>query len=95
MPVVSASCNPYIQALLNGTLQTYSIWQPDVQPNDNLVTPPTFTQQPQDIIPLNFHELPPEEQKLILDKVRYGGIKMRSDLKGETIRLTRDTLDIP
>lgn len=95
MPIIPSSCDLVVRAIINGTYQTYSIWEPDVRPDDNLVTPPTFTQQPQDIIPLNFKDLPPEEQKRIMDRIRYGGIKMRSDLKGETIQLTRRTLDIP
>lgn len=95
MPVIPSNCDPILRAIINGTLKTYSIWEPDVRPDDNLVTPPTFTQQPQDIIPPNFDDLSPEEQKRMADRVRYGGIKMRSDLQSETVKLTKRTLDIP
>lgn len=94
MPVKPVN-DAIVQAIINGTYRTYSIWQPDVRPEDNLVTPPTFTQEPQDVIPLNFNELTPEEQKHIMDRIRFRGIRMREDIKGKSINLTKRTLDLP
>jgi len=95
MPIKPANNDATVLAIIHGTYRTYSIWQPDVRPDDNLLTPPTFTQEPQDIIPSNFDELSPEEQKRIKDRIRFRGIRMREDIKGQTINLTRRTLDIP
>ena len=46
-------------------------------------------------MPYNFNELSPEEQKHIMDRYKYGGLKLRNDVKWQSIPLTRQTLDIP
>lgn len=47
------------------------------------------------VIPDNFDELPKEEQDRIMGRYRYMGIRLNSDLKDQTIPLTRQTLDLP
>ena len=70
---------------------------PDVVTSDGkpLTFAPTFwTQQPLEW-PANFDQLPKEEQERIKNQYRFGGIKLRSDIKDKTVPITKETLDIP
>jgi len=95
MPVKPTNHDPYIVDIIKGRLQTTSIWLPDVNPWDNITTPATYTQQPQDLIPPNFKDFPPEEQKRLMERYRYGGIPCRADIDGPTVPITKETLDLP
>jgi hypothetical protein len=70
------------------------IFLPDVHPDDEFVFPPTFQQDYNVGIPPNIDELPPEVQEKLRGQYRFGGIKLRGDLRDETIPLSRDTMDI-
>jgi hypothetical protein len=43
----------------------------------------------------NFDQLPPEEQERLKAKYRYGGIRLRNDIKDKTVPIGRETMDIP
>jgi hypothetical protein len=75
--------------------QPQSIWAPDIRPDDNITDPVLISQEQQDVIPANFDSLPPEEQERIKNRIRFRGIRLRADLKDETIKLTDKTLDLP
>lgn len=80
---------PYPQA------RQVDIFAPDIRADDNIVTPADFSQEQPDFIPANFKSLPPEEQERIKARMRFRGIRLRSDLENERIPLSRETLDIP
>lgn len=71
------------------------IFFPDVRPDDSFEHAATHTQGFNVGIPDNFDELPPEEQEALKAQYRFGGIKLRSDIRDETIPITRETMDIP
>lgn len=58
-------------------------------------TPVTIAQEQPDFVPDNFDQLSPEEQERIKNRLRFRGIRLRTDLKDQTVPLTRETLDIP
>lgn len=43
----------------------------------------------------NWDELSPEEQARIAGRYRYMGIRLRSDLKNETVPIRRSTMELP
>lgn len=45
--------------------------------------------------PLNFDELPTEEQEKIKARYRFLGIRCRADIKDRTIPMNRETMDLP
>lgn len=47
------------------------------------------------VFPANFNSLSPEEKQKILDQYRFEGIKLRADIKDQTVPITRRTMDIP
>lgn len=69
---------------------------PDVGPGQ---TPPawpvTIAMETPVVIPDNFDELPLEEQQALHNQYRFCGIRLRADIKDQSIQLTRETLDIP
>jgi len=73
------------------------IYAPDVLlgPGEHPAHPATFMMDYNQGIPPDFDDLPPEEQERIMLEYRYGGIKLRGDITGETVPITRRTLDIP
>lgn len=70
------------------------IYAPDVRADDNIIIPCDFSQEQPDFIPYNFKTLPQDEQDRIMARLRFRGIRLRSDLT-DTVPLTRETLDIP
>lgn len=44
---------------------------------------------------LDFSSFTPEQIQLFEDKYRFGGIRLRSDIRDRTIPLTRETVDLP
>jgi hypothetical protein len=71
------------------------IFFPDVHPDDSFEHAATHRQGYNIGIPDNFDELPPKEQELLRAQYRFGGIKLRGDIRDETIPVTRETMDIP
>jgi hypothetical protein len=45
--------------------------------------------------PGEFKNLPKDQQDFLNNRYRYSGIRLRSDIKGRTIPLSKRTLDIP
>jgi hypothetical protein len=70
------------------------IFLPDVHPTDEFRIAATFQQDFNIGIPPNIDDLPPEEQEKLRGQYQYGGIKLRGDIKDETIPLARRTMDI-
>lgn len=69
--------------------------QSNLFPQPELTHAATFALEDPIVLPENFNELSPEEQERIKARLRFMGIRLRSDLKFETVTLTKETLDIP
>lgn len=73
--------------------------QPGIGPDvGNAPTPAwavTIAMETPVAIPSDFDTLPPEQQKEIEDQYRFSGIRLRSDMKEQTIKVSGETLDIP
>lgn len=70
---------------------------PDVVTSDGkplIVAATISTEQPLEF-PANFDALTDEEKKTFMDRYRFQGIRLRSDIKDRTIPLTKETLDLP
>lgn len=65
------------------------------QPQPVYEHPVTIAMEIPDEIPDNFDELPAEEQERIKNRIRFRGIRLRSDIDGDTVPITRETLDLP
>ena len=70
---------------------------PDVVTADGkpLTFAPTFWTEMPLVWPANFNQLPKEEQERIKNQYRFGGIKLRWDIKDKTIPISKETLDLP
>lgn len=45
-------------------------------------------------IPDNFNELPPEEQARLKGRYQYMGVRLRSDVKNQSVPIARETLEL-
>lgn len=90
MPVTIGQSIPQTTEDLSDTL-------PDVVTVDGkpLTFAPTFWTAMPLVWPANFDQLPKEEQEKIKNQYKFGGIKLRFDIKDSTVPITRETLDIP
>ena len=68
---------------------------PDVNPWDVFSHPTLISMENSEGIPDDFDQLPVEEQERIKARLRFLGIRLRSDVKGKTVPLARRTIDIP
>lgn len=76
---------------------TTNIWNPDVHPDDVILTPPIFAMAVSDgdISPADVANLTPEEIEKKKARYKYLGIRCRHDLKEETVPITRETMELP
>jgi hypothetical protein len=70
------------------------IFAADIAPGSVVPIPPTFATEQPLTFPENFDELPIEEQEKIKALYRFHGIRLRSDIKGKTVPVSRETLDL-
>lgn len=67
---------------------------PDVTDGENLVHRVTIKMEIPINIPANFDQLPKEEQEKLMAQYRFMGIRLREDLKFQTVHLNRETLEL-
>jgi len=75
--------------------QPYVDIQPDTDDGKGLVVAATISTEIPLFFPANFDALTEDEKKLFMEKYRFQGIRLRSDIKDRTIPLTKETIDLP
>ena len=68
---------------------------PDIAPGSVISLAVTNAMQAPEGVPPNFNELSDEEKARILAVQRFQGMRLRHDIKDQTIPLTRKTVDVP
>ena len=69
------------------------VWAPDVGPGSVYNIPPTLRMEETEYVPDNFDELPIEEQRHIVSRLRFHGIRLKP-IRGLKVPLTRETLEL-
>jgi hypothetical protein len=70
-------------------------YEPDVVSGTPIVVAAIHSITFQEGIPPNFDELPEEEQERIRQVYRFQGMRLRSDVRNNTIPLLREEMSVP